>query len=470
MHKNIILDADSYKQSHYLQYPPGTEYIYSYVESRGGQWDRTLFFGLQMFLSAYLATAVTMADIDEAEPLWTAHGVPFHRAGWEHIVRTHGGRLPVEIKAVPEGTVLPVRNVLATIVNTDPACFWLTSFLETSLLRAIWYPTTVATNSFMCKEIIRRYLDLSSDDPEGQIAFKLHDFGARGVSSRESAGIGGAAHLVNFQGTDTMSGVLAAREYYGEAMAGFSIPAAEHSTITAWGRDGEAEAYRNMLRQFGKPGALVACVSDSWDLDHAVTRIWGGTLKEAVLATGGVLVVRPDSGDPASIVARTAEQLGAEFGHTTNAKGYRVLHPSVRIIQGDGINFGSIAGILERLTRAGWSADNVAFGMGGGLLQQLDRDTLKFAMKCSAARVDGVWRDVWKDPVTDPGKASKRGRLALLGEAGAWRTVPAAGNEPSDRLRLVYRDGILLNRSSFAEIRARAEAGAIGAVRPGHRP
>jgi nicotinamide phosphoribosyltransferase len=456
--KNIILNTDSYKLSHYWQYPPGTEYIYAYVESRGGDWDRTLFFGLQMFLKEYLSTPVTLGDIDEAEALWTAHGMPFHRAGWARIVDVHGGRLPVEIKAVPEGTVLPTRNVLASMVNTDPACFWLTGFLETALLRAIWYPTTVATNSLMCKRIIRRYLDLTSEDPAGQIGFKLHDFGARGVSSRESAAIGGAAHLVNFLGTDTMSGILAARDYYGEKMAGFSIPAAEHSTITAWGRDGEAAAYANMLRQFGKPGALVACVSDSYDLDHAITGLWGGSLKDAVLATGGVLVVRPDSGDPATIVARSVEQLAALFGDTVNAKGYRVLHPAVRVIQGDGITVHSIDGILQRLTGAGWSAENIAFGMGGGLLQQLDRDTLQFAMKCSAARVDGVWRDVYKDPATDRGKASKRGRLALVCDAQGWRTVPLDGNEAVDRLRTVYRDGALLHETSFAEIRARADA------------
>jgi nicotinamide phosphoribosyltransferase len=456
--RNILLNTDSYKLSHYRQYPPGTEHIYAYVESRGGAWDRTLFFGLQMFLKEYLSVPVTRADIVEAEPLWTAHGLPFHRAGWEHIVDAHGGRLPVEIKAVPEGSVVPTLNALVTAVNTDPRCFWLTGFLETALLRAIWYPTTVATNSYMCKQVIRRALDLSSDDPAGQIGFKLHDFGARGVSSRESAALGGAAHLVNFRGTDTMAGILAARDYYDEPMAGFSIPAAEHSTITAWGREGEAEAYRNMLRQFGKPGAIVACVSDSYDLDHAITEIWGGLLKEEVLATGGVLVVRPDSGDPTSIVRRSVEQLAALFGCTTNKKGYRVLHHSVRVIQGDGINLNSIGAILQELTKAGWSADNLAFGMGGGLLQQLDRDTLKFAMKCSAAQIEGAWRDVYKDPATDPGKASKRGRLALLRDEAGWRTVPAAGNEVLDRLRTVYRDGRLLNQTNFAEVRALADA------------
>ena len=184
-----------------------------------------------------------------------------------HIVNAHGGRLPVRIRAVPEGTLVPVHHVLATIENTDPACAWLTSFLETALLR-VWYPTTVATNSWATKQLIARYLD-QTGDPAG-LPFKLHDFGARGVSSLESAMLGGLSHLVNFMGTDTMSALLGARVYYGEPMAGFSIPAAEHSTITAWGRDGEAAAYRNMLRQFAKPGSIVAVVSDSYDLDHAV--------------------------------------------------------------------------------------------------------------------------------------------------------------------------------------------------------
>src|SRR5688572_7726426 len=275
----IVLNTDSYKISHWLQYPPDTRHVFSYVESRGGTHERTLFFGLQTILKEYFCKAVTAEDVVLAAEVCAAHGLPFHRDGWMHVVDAHGGRLPVRIRAVAEGTLVPVRNVLVTVENTDPACFWLTTFLETALLR-VWYPTTVATNSWATKQLIAHWLERTGD-PAG-LPFKLHDFGARGVSSLESAMLGGMAHLVNFQGTDTMSALLGAHTYYGEPMAGFSIPAAEHSTITAWGRDGEADAYRNMLQRFARPGALLAVVSDSYDLEHAVNALWGGELRQAV--------------------------------------------------------------------------------------------------------------------------------------------------------------------------------------------
>lgn len=460
MTHNLLLNTDSYKGSHFLQYPEGTEYVYSYIESRGGKWDRTLFFGPQAFCKEYLAHPITREMIDDAEAIWTAHGLPFNREGWDYILKAHRGHLPVLIRAVPEGSVIPTHNVLMTIVNTDPKCYWLPSFLETALLRAVWYPTTVATLSWGCKQVIRRYLDLTSDDPEGQIAFKLHDFGARGASSHETAALGGAAHLVNFMGTDTVAGLLAARAYYGEPMAGFSIPAAEHSTITAWGREGEVDAYRNMLAKFAKPGALVAVVSDSYDLFHAVENIWGGELRQQVIDSGAIVVVRPDSGDPTVIPVETVKKLAEKFGTTVNGKGYKVLN-HVRVIQGDGITPDTIPVILDNLTAAGFSADNLAFGMGGGLLQQVNRDTQKFAMKASAVCVKGAWRDICKEPKTDPGKNSKRGRLALIRENGKWETVPAEGWHWADHLQAVYRDGKLVTEQSFADIRARANRPAL---------
>ena len=334
----------------------------------------------------------------------------------------------------------------------------------------VWYPVTVATISWHVKQTIREYLDKTSDDPAAQIPFKLHDFGSRGVSSAESAALGGMAHLVNFKGTDTILGVLAAREYYGETMAGFSIPAAEHSTITAWGKERELDAYRNMLRRFAKPGAVVACVSDSYDLFHAIEAMWGGALREEVIKSGATLVVRPDSGDPADVVHRTLSMLNAAFGSTMNSRGYRVLN-HVRVIQGDGVNPDSIRLILERITHARYSADNVAFGMGGALLQKLDRDTQKFALKCSAARIDGVWTDVYKDPVTDHAKASKRGRLTLARHRGYGTFKTAAlpdgaveGDEATlgqgwdDAMETVWENGKLARDWTFAEVRVRSEA------------
>lgn len=232
--KNIILNSDSYKYSQYTQYPPNTEYVYSYIESRGGVWDSTLFFGLQAFIKEYLIEPITQDDIEIADRIISAHGEPFNRAGWQYILDTHHGFLPVVIKAVPEGCIIPTKNVLATIENTDPRCWWLTSFLETAILRAIWYPTTVATNSYESKKLILSALEKTGDPT--LINFKLHDFGARGVSSMESAGLGSAAHLINFLGTDTITGLLYAREYYGADMAGFSIPASEHSVACSYGK------------------------------------------------------------------------------------------------------------------------------------------------------------------------------------------------------------------------------------------
>ncbi len=277
---NLLLRTDSYKVSHWMQYPPGTQTVFSYIESRGGLFSHSLFFGLQAYLREYLQTPVTRDDVDEAAALMAVHGEPFNREGWLRLIEKHGGLMPVRIRAVPEGSVLPVHNVLATIENTDPEFFWVTSFLETELLRAIWYPTTVATVSAAAKTTLLRYLEATCDDPQGQIAFKLHDFGARGVSSLESAALGGMAHLVNFMGTDTLSALMAARRYYDCDVAGFSIPAAEHSTITGWGREHEADAYRNMVAQFGKPGAIFAVVSDSYDIFNACARLWGDALRE----------------------------------------------------------------------------------------------------------------------------------------------------------------------------------------------
>ncbi|MGO1001482.1 nicotinate phosphoribosyltransferase [Lysobacter sp. CA196] len=466
---NLLLNTDSYKASHWLQYPPGTDATFFYVESRGGVHDRTVFFGLQAILKEYLAKPVTHADVDEARDLFAAHGEPFNEAGWRYIVDTHGGLLPIRIRAVPEGTVVPTHQALVTIESTDPQAYWVPSYLETLLLR-LWYPVTVATISWHAKQTIRQFLERTSDDPEGQLPFKLHDFGARGVSSTESAAFGGAAHLVNFLGTDTVSGLLLARRYYHEPMAGYSIPAAEHSTITSWGREHEVDAYRNMLTQFGKPGAIVAVVSDSYDIFHAIREHWGKTLRNEVIASGATLVVRPDSGDPVDVVQQCVSMLDEAFGHTVNGKGYKVLN-HVRVIQGDGINPTSIRAILERITSYGYATDNLAFGMGGALLQRLDRDTQKFALKCSAARIHGEWIDVYKDPVTDKGKSSKRGRMTLVRhrEYGHFKTVPvppeAASLEEAvkpmgfdDAMVTVWEDGRIVNDWTFAQVRALANA------------
>lgn len=458
-----IIRTDSYKFSQWMQYPSDTTHISSYIESRGGE-QESVFFGLQAFIKEYMLTPITMRDIDRAEKIVTAHGLPFNREGWEIIVNEHGGLLPLEIEAVPEGTVMPTRNVQVQVVNTDPRLFWLTSYIETAMLRGVWYPSTVATKSRKMKKIIAAALHKTSDVPvNDQLFFKLHDFGARGASSTETAMLGGMAHLVNFMGTDTFEAIPAVMELYNtDEVVGFSIPASEHSTITSWGRENEVKAFENMIDKFAGQGKLYACVSDSFNIYEAAGDLWGTKLKDKIIAKGGTLVVRPDSGDPETVPVEVIEILMDKFGFTVNSKGFKVLPPYIRLIQGDGINEHSLPKIIDNMIAKGFSIDNIAFGMGGGLLQAWNRDTLKYAMKASARRdTNGKWHDVFKDPISDHGKLSKKGRLGLILGAGLGTstimTVPKeVADQKGNMLRPVFRNGELLVDDTFAAIRERA--------------
>ncbi|MDS3859934.1 nicotinate phosphoribosyltransferase [Thermosynechococcaceae cyanobacterium BACA0444] len=451
MDYNLILDVDSYKASHWLQYPPQTTGLYAYVESRGGKYPETVFFGLQYILKRYLSQPVQAWMVEEAAEVFALHGVPFNVVGWRYIVDELQGQLPIRIKAVPEGLVVPVHNVLITVESTDPQTFWLVSWLETLLMR-VWYPITVATQSWQLKQLIYQSLQGTADNPDAEVGFKLHDFGARGVSSCESSGIGGLAHLVNFCGTDTVQALVFGRNYYHAPMAAYSIPAAEHSTITAWGEAQEVGAYRNMLNQFARPGAVVAVVSDSYDLWNAIDHLWGEQLRQQVLDSGATVVIRPDSGNPVEVVTMALQKLETHFGSTVNQKGYRVLN-SVRLIQGDGVNPDSIAAILAKTETLGFSTSNLAFGMGGALLQKLNRDTQKFAMKCSEVTVAGQAQGISKKPITDLSKTSKQGRLALVKTETGYQTTPPTSD---DLLEIVYENGQLRRDESLEMIRNRA--------------
>lgn len=439
---NICLLTDSYKPSHWKQYPPKTEKVYSYFESRGAFTDEIVFFGLQHIIKSRLEGYVlTPAKIDFAERFYEAHLGPniFNAAGWNRLYTKHNGKLPVEICAVPEGTVWPVRTPLVTIENTDPEFPWLTNYLETLLVQT-WYPTTVATISREAKKIILEFLEETGDP--SLISFKLHDFGFRGASSVETASIGGAAHLVNFMGSDTVAGILTAMQSYNmKAMPAFSVPAAEHSTITSWGEAHEADAYENMLDSF--PEGIVAVVSDSYDIWNACRNIWGDKLKAKILGRNGTLVIRPDSGDPVYVVKEVLKILGEQFGYDINEKGYKVLPPQVRVIQGDGINLESIRAILAEMRFFGWSADNVTFGMGGALLQKVDRDTFNFAFKASEVTIAGEKHNVFKKPVTQTIKASTGGRKSVIMDG-------------VEMLQPVFRNGELLKEYTFDEVRANA--------------
>ena len=452
---NPLLSTDSYKVTHHVQLPPGTKHVYSYLESRGGSYLKTTFFGLQYIIKRHLeGRFVEMHHVRRAKDVMDRHLGPglFNYDGWRYIAQELGGFLPLRIKAVPEGTTLPSRNVLMTVENTDPKVPWLTNWVETMLVQ-VWYPTTVCSQSRVLRELIDGFMHRTTGTTDGA-EFKLHDFGFRGSTSVESAAIGGAAHLVNFRGSDTMVALELLEDYYGQRgdqPAGLSIPAAEHSTITSWGPLREHDAFRNMLDQF--PTGLVAVVSDSYNIYDAC-RAWGGVLKDRVLQRDGVLVVRPDSGDPMHTVMGILHILEEGFGSTRNALGFRVLDPHVRIIQGDGVNATQIREIYRRMEQECWSAENLAFGMGGALLQNLNRDTMQFAMKCSEVRGTYGVRDVWKNPIGYPMKASKRGRLKLVRHDDAYVTVGEDDERP-DILETVFLDGESLVFDDLAHITAR---------------
>ncbi len=461
MKSNILFLQDSYKFSHYLQYPKGTEFVNSYISPRGKvrspRFTSTMFFGLQMFIKEYLeGEVITQEMLNEAKDLIPTHGLSLNVEGFQYIIDKHKGHLPVKIQAVREGTVLNNGNIVLQIQNTDPKCYWLTSFLETMILRGIWYPSTVATVSWSIKKLIKDFLEETADNLEG-LGFKLHDFGYRGVSSHESGCIGGLSHLVNFLGTDNVGSLEYGRKYYNENCAGFSIDASEHSSITPWGKDNEVEAYRNMLKQFSSKG-IFACVSDSFDIKNACENLWGGELKQEVIDSGAVVIVRPDSGDPVETPIEVVEILAEKFGTTRNTKGYLVLN-NVRVIQGDGIDYNDIKSILYGLKARGYSADNIAFGMGNNLLQNLNRDTCNFSMKCSEIVANGVKLDVQKE---SPGKVSKKGRLALVERNEELITIRedelVKGSHGSEKnyLEPVFENGKLLFEENFSDIRERS--------------
>ncbi|MDP9076686.1 MAG: nicotinate phosphoribosyltransferase [Bacteroidota bacterium] len=464
--ENLILLADAYKYAHHKLYYPGTTQIYSYLESRGGMFDETVFFGLQYFLKEYLqGQAFTQQDLDEAEGfLLQVFGRDdvFDKSKFQYILDKYDGRLPVKIKAVAEGTAVPVSNVLMTIENTDPECYWLTNFLET-LLMQVWYPCTVATLSNQVRKVVTQfYEETATAGSEAGIDFVLNDFGFRGVSSVESAKIGGAAHLLNFSGSDNLAGSGMAIKYYdAQKVYGLSIPATEHSICTLLGRDGELEVFKHILRTF--PTGTIACVSDSYNIFKACKEYWGEDLKAEILNRKGTLVIRPDSGDPVMTLLEIFEILFDKFGYVVNEKGYKVLPPQVRVIQGDGVNYEAIKTMYAALKEHGISAENLVLGMGGALLQKVDRDTQKFALKCSSAIINGKQVSVEKAPtemdangnITESFKKSKAGRLKLVKVNGRFKTVnDDGGDDLADELHTVFEDGELFNTVTFEQVKA----------------
>lgn len=480
---NLVLCSDAYKYSHPKFYGTEMTKMISYMESRGGKFAETVFYGLQIFLKQYLeGIAITKEEVDEAhEYLGTKLGVfgrddVFDRSKFDYIVDKYDGKLPISIKAVPEGTVVGTKNVLFIIESLDENCAWLTNFLESILLQ-VWYPITVATLSREVRKIVRKsFEDCTSYDEnliDFLVDFVLNDFGFRGVSSVQSAKIGGSAHLVNFRGSDTIVASKLIRDIYNtDTIYGLSIPATEHSIMTLKGEDGELELMERVLRLY--PTGIVACVSDSFNIFKACSDKWGTKLRDLILSRpatpGNQLVIRPDSGHVINTLKEIFNILFDKFGYTINDKGYKVLPPQVRVIQGDGVNLESIKEIYAMLKAEKISPENLALGMGGKLLQaDINRDTNNFATKACFAILDGEEKNVVKSPtemdadgnITKSFKKSKQGKLKLVkNEDGSYRTVTSMDadfNDVKDELVEVFRMGEILVDYKFEDIRERAK-------------
>lgn len=461
---SVIMRADSYKYSHApsqdeTQFPPGITHLESYGEHRvGSKYKSTVWAGLQYTLKEYFSDPITKQHVDYAANFMNAHGEPFNYEGWMEIVDRFNGYLPVRIKTLDEGSVVPTSNILYKVEEVDKRFFWLPQFLETMLQRGTWYPSTTATKGWYMKQVALRHLLKSSDNAMSCIDYNVHDFGGRGVTCAEQAMIGGMAHLVNFRGSDTIEGIWMANEYYNHKMAGTSIPAMEHATVCSWGRAREFEAYENFINIHKKRGyKMMAAVSDAYNVFDAVEHGWCEHLLPLVKDNGIKLVIRPDSGDPIDVNLKLLDIIGNKLGYTKNSKGYKVIPPYYGLIQGDGIkDEDSIDEIYTALEEKGWSAENLCFGSGGGLLQSHTRDTQRSAQKCSLVTIDGQDVGVYKDPVTDPGKISKFGKLDLIKTSEGFKTVNYDADQES-HLKTVWECGKLLIEHNLDDIRKKVD-------------
>jgi len=475
--KNPLLASDVYKMGHMEQYAPGTTKVYSHLVARSNkQFDKTVFFGLQYYLDAYLKTPL--------EP-WMAEEFLHYRNRIlgasspvvEQKIRAlcDLGYWPIRIKAVPEGSVMPVRNVLMTIENTLPEFYWTVGFVE-SLILKLWYPITVASCCYKYRRLVDHYFaETVAEEQQFLREFTVHDFGYRGDSSEEGAAISGAAHLLSFSGSDTVPALPFLDRYYNPGDADdnstlprdlmLSVPASEHSVMCSFGREDEKAAFHHMLDTY--PSGIVSIVSDTYNVYRVLTE-FAEDLKPRILEREGKVVFRPDSGDPENIIcgdplapSGTPEQKGAirlleeMFGSTLNDKGYHILNPKVGLIYGDGMYYERYARTLQRMREMGFAASNLVIGV-GGILRNHSRDTLGFAMKATYVEVDGEARAIEKDPVTDHSKKSLKGLLRLeLDDRLQFVTYDQQSPEEADGglLRTVFENGRILRRTDIMSVR-----------------
>lgn len=454
MKHNSTITTDAYKLTHWLQRPEGISEFMSYGEPRlGGEHNSVCFFGLQYILKEYFLVAVSEKNIADGykrslETFGYDHYFP--KEIWEKVKDL--GYFPIKIKAVKEGSIIPTGNVFFTIESTKPWFSNMISHFEDYLMWC-WYSCGVATRVAKIKQDITPLFEKSTENP--YLGFAVNDFGLRGAKFREAASIGGAAHLIFFDGSDNIPAAEFIEEYYNTSNVLKSVWATEHSVATVWGESNEKEYIKAQLRR-SHPNALISVVMDSYNQEGFIPNIVSDPeILTLIRNKPGRVVFRPDSGEPLDNVLVISNQLEKYFGSTLNNKGYKVLNHNVGIIQGDGMDQYSIPNIYEQYIKCGWAAENFVTGSGGGLLDKdLTRDTDRWAIKVCHVVRNGISIPVMKSPTSDMTKSSKAGRLKLIKIGNQYKTVDEAlYPKEKDYLEVVFENGFLIRNQTFNEIR-----------------
>jgi nicotinamide phosphoribosyltransferase len=477
--------CDFYKLSHRPQYPDGTETVYATWTprtSRVANVKHVVAFGFQAFIKKYLIAyfnehffSRSKADVVAEYVRFVKHTLGDPNPYTKHLEELHDlGHLPILIRAVPEGTLVPIRVPMLTIENTDKRFFWLTNYLETLISCESWLASTSATTAYEYKKILMAYAQETGDP--GFVPFQGHDFSMRGMACLEAAETSGSGHLLSFAGTDTCPAISHLEKYYNanieKELVGTSIPATEHSVMCAGGSDSEYETYRRLITET-YPSGFISIVSDTWDLWHTLNVIIR-SLKDSIVARDGKVVIRPDSGDPVLIICGdpnaedplvrkgVIEILWDIFGGTINEKGYKCLDPHIGCIYGDAITLDRCDAICHGLKLKGFASTNMVFGIGSFTYNYVTRDTFGFAMKSTHVTINGKDMPIFKNPVTDNGvKKSQKGRVAVLrdedGELYLQDGLDSHTTLLGDQLHPVFMDGKLLRQWSLADIRLRLE-------------
>lgn len=428
--KETILLTDGYKLGHHLQYPKGTEMVYSNWTPRSNKFfpeatEGSVVFGIQYLIKEYFIKQFNenFFNLPKREAVLMFYQrvdnfVGIDNVGIEHIEELYDlGYLPIEIKALPEGSICPIRVPMMTIKNTKNEFFWLTNYLETLMSCILWMPCTSATRARLYKKELKRHAVKTGFPEDVNLGFSCHDFSMRGMGGIEAAIISGMGHMTSFCGTETIPAIRAVEEYYGanasKELIAATVPATEHSVMCAGGQDDEFGTFKRLICET-YPDGFVSIVSDTWDFWQVVEEFLP-KLKKEIMARDGRVVIRPDSGDPVDIICglRTNSHyhtrmkegkfycnydpfnddsqyvevskgqyygayymLGEIFGWNTTTSDYKYPSTKVGLLYGDSITLERQKQIYLRLESANMAACNLVLGVGSYSYQYNSRDTL----------------------------------------------------------------------------------------------